>query len=70
MKFKWQLRPVPTKLNITTMWEHTPLDYYKYGEYPRFINPVRPAGLETEWVKVYEDGTVRKAGEPYAEIYP
>lgn len=20
--------------------EHTPLDYYKYGEYPRFIRPV------------------------------
>lgn len=21
-------------------YEHTPLDYYRYGEYPRFIRPV------------------------------
>lgn len=21
-------------------WEHTPLDYYRYGEYPRFLRPV------------------------------
>ena len=22
------------------IYEHTPLDYFKYGEYPRFIRPV------------------------------
>ena len=22
------------------VYEHTPLDYFKYGEYPRFIRPV------------------------------
>ncbi len=27
-------------LNIHNIYEHTPLDYYKYGEYPRFIRPV------------------------------
>lgn len=27
----------PRRGNI---YEHTPLDYYKYGEYPRFIRPV------------------------------
>lgn len=23
-----------------TVYEHTPLDYYRYGEYPRFLRPV------------------------------
>ena len=22
------------------VYEHTPLDYYRYGEYPRFLRPV------------------------------
>ena len=34
--------PVPEEISFVhhTVFEHTPLDYYKYGEYPRFISPV------------------------------
>lgn len=34
------LVPVIEPLNIRYVWEHTPLDYYRYGEYPRFLRPV------------------------------
>lgn len=27
----------PRRCNV---YEHTPLDYYRYGEYPRFIRPI------------------------------
>ena len=35
------------------VYEHTPLDYYRYGKYPRFIRPVdahRPR-TKTVWEK-------------------
>lgn len=32
--------PIMEPLDLRTMWEHTPLDYYRYGEYPRWIRPV------------------------------
>jgi hypothetical protein len=28
------------ELRRNNVYEHTPLDYYKYGEYPRFTRPV------------------------------
>lgn len=34
------LVPIIEPLDIRTAWEHTPLDYYRYGEYPRFQRPV------------------------------
>lgn len=30
----------PLDIRRCNVYEHTPLDYYKYGEYPRFIRPV------------------------------
>lgn len=39
----------PRRLNV---YEHTPLDYYRYGEYPRYIRPPganRPI-TKTVWV--------------------
>lgn len=47
------LVPVVEPLTMETVWEHTPLDYYRYGEYPRFIRPVgahRPRTRQT-WGK-------------------
>lgn len=35
-----KLVPVIEPLDIRTCWEHTPLDYFRYGEYPRFLRPV------------------------------
>ena len=34
-------------------FEHPPLNYYKYGEYPRFISPVQDrCRSELMWVKL------------------
>ena len=61
MKFRWIMIPIPTPLNPVTVWEHTPLNPYK-AEYPRFIRPPRNE-CRTEWAKLYEDGTICRAGE-------
>lgn len=44
--------PIYEKLNMQTCWEHTPLSYYKYGEYPRFLRPVgaHQPRSEIRWV--------------------
>ena len=34
------LVPIIEPMHIAHCWEHTPLDYYRYGEYPRFLRPV------------------------------
>lgn len=46
-----QLKRVPIiePLDLRTVWEHTPLDYYRYGEYPRFIRPVGWSQPRCEW---------------------
>lgn len=38
----WRLVPIiePMDIRRCNVYEHTPLDYYRYGEYPRFIRPV------------------------------
>jgi hypothetical protein len=46
---RWMLVPVPDLLTPVTVWEHTPLDYYRYGEYPRFLRPVGAHQPRTEW---------------------
>lgn len=36
------------------VFEHTPLDYYACGEYPRFLRPVgaHQPRTKTKWIKV------------------
>ena len=43
--------PIIEPVTIHNLFEHTPLDYYKYGEYPRFIRPVRPPDVRYEVFK-------------------
>ena len=35
-------KPIIRPINNIDVWEHTPLDYYRYGEYPRFLRPPGP----------------------------
>lgn len=68
MKYQWIRQPVPEPLHVSTVYEHTPLGVYDYGEYPRFIRPVGANQcLDTEWVKLNEDGTIVARGEPHAK---
>lgn len=30
----------PLDFRRCNVFEHTPMDYYRYGEYPRFLRPV------------------------------
>ena len=46
---KWIRVPIVEPLDMRTIWEHTPLDYYRYGEYPRFIRPVGAHEPRWEW---------------------
>lgn len=62
MRFRWIRVPVPMQLTPSTVHEHTPLDPYRYGEYPRFIRPVRDE-TRWEWRKLYEDGRTARPGE-------
>jgi len=50
--FHYENRPVIEPLTMHNIWEHTPLDYYKYGEYSRFIRPVGAHQPRYEIVKV------------------
>ena len=48
------------------VYEHTPLDYYKHGEYPRFIRPVdahRPQ-TKTVWKKETRRSGLRGSNTP------
>jgi len=65
MKYKLGKCPVVEPLNIRrcNVFEHTPLDYYQYGKYPRFIRPVGWMQPRTEIVKIYEDGIIVKLEE-------
>ena len=49
---KWQLVPIIKPLDVRSVYEHTPLDYYRYGEYPRFIRPPRRPECKAEWKRV------------------
>ena len=49
MKGRWRLVPIIEPLDMRTVWEHTPLDYYRYGEYPRFIRPIGAHQPRSEW---------------------
>jgi len=46
---QWMRVPVVEPLSAVNVWEHTPLDYYRYGEYPRFVRPIGAHQPKTEW---------------------
>jgi len=59
---RWILAPVREPLNMVNVWEHTPLDYYRCGEYPRFIRPVDAHKPKMQWVLLEDgDATTEKA---------
>ena len=43
--------PIYEPLNHIDIYEHTPANFYKYGQYPRFINPIRPPYIKYEICK-------------------
>ena len=59
---KWIRKPITRPINPIDVWEHTPLDIYRYGEYPRFLRPPGPrAGdFDTEWVRTTETASARQ----------
>ena len=48
-KRRWIRVPTIEPLMVAHCWEHTPLDYYRYGEYPRFLRPVDAHEPRWEW---------------------
>jgi hypothetical protein len=48
--------PIIEPLTLQNVYEHTPLDVYKYGEYPRFIRPVGAHQPRFEIVKERNHG--------------
>jgi hypothetical protein len=49
---RWMLIPVKEVFDIrwpVTVFEHTPVDYFKYGEYPRWLNQPGTWQPRTEW---------------------
>lgn len=65
--WQWYRRPIIKKLTMQNIWEHTPLDYYRYGLYPRYISGIRTGELPFEWVKLYSDGVIAEPGQDYEE---
>ena len=51
-RWTWIRVPVIEPLRIANCWEHTPLDYYRYGEYPRFLRPVDAHQPRWRWMRV------------------
>jgi hypothetical protein len=39
-RFTCRLVPVIEELSFANVFEHRPVDYYRYGEYPRYISPI------------------------------
>lgn len=52
---KWIRIPLLKKLTMQNVWEHPPLDYYRYGEYPRFIRPIVWEEPQYEWYEKSDD---------------
>jgi hypothetical protein len=50
-RYVWRFVPIiePMEHRRATVYEHTPLDYYRYGEYPRFLRPVGAQQPRSEW---------------------
>ena len=53
---KWIRVPIIEEINIENVWEHPPLDYYRYGEYPRFLRNPNPGVHKWKWSKIEEKG--------------
>ena len=51
---KFVKKPIKYVVDIHNLYEHQPLDIYKYGEYPRFITPVGHNEPLIEIVKIKE----------------
>lgn len=58
MKYKWVLVPVIEQLTPAVVYEHTPSNYYKTGEYPRFLRPVGAHTPRLAWGKLYDDDRI------------
>ena len=58
MKYKWVLVHVIERLTPAAVYEHTPYNYYKTGEYPRFLRPVGVHAPRLAWGKLYDDGRI------------
>lgn len=58
MRYKWVLVPVIEQLTPAVVWEHTPSNYYKMGEYPRFLRPVGVHAPRLAWGKLYDDDRI------------
>lgn len=58
---QWIRKPIiePMSHRTATVFEHTPVAYYRYGEYPRFIRPVSAYQPRADWALV-ESGEVTK----------
>ena len=53
--------PIIEPITPPDLYEHTPLDWDKYGEYPRFIRPVRPPNVRYEIMKERIKGEIGRA---------
>lgn len=53
-RFRWVQVPVIEPINPIDVWEHTPVDFYRYGEYPRWLRPPGPrlGDHKTKWKRV------------------
>ena len=53
----WKLVPIiePMDYRRCNVYEHTPADIAKYGEYPRYINPPGWNQPKTEWKLIVVD---------------
>lgn len=64
----WIRVPIREPLTIHSLFEHTPLDYYRYGAYPRFIRRVgahhRQDSWKWEWREDSPSTVKPKQGEP------
>lgn len=49
MNVEWIRVPIMKELTLQNVWEHTPLDYYRYSEYPRFIRPIGHERPQWKW---------------------
>lgn len=50
-KYRWIRVPViePMDFRRLNVFEHPPVSYYRYGEYPRDISPIGAHQPRTEW---------------------
>jgi hypothetical protein len=57
-KWEWVRVPIIEKLDIREIWEHRPVDYYRYGEYPRDL---RKPGVSDRFLWKWEKRKIRES---------